>query len=111
MSLETLRRFALDLPHTEEGTSCNNVVFKAGAKNFFFMGVKDDVMVLRFKLVDKVGEAEQLAEKSPDVYSVGTSGWTTVCLPLAARFPGKRFQAWMKDSYRALVPRKLQQYG
>ena len=75
------------------------------------MGAKDDVMVLRFKLVDKVAEAEQLAQTSPEIYSVGNSGWTTVRLPLVARFPGKRFQAWIKDSYRALVPKKLQQNG
>jgi len=111
MSLETLRGFALALPHAEEGTSCSNVAFKAGAKNFFFMGTKDDVMVLRFKLVDKVAEAEQVSEKSPEIYSVGPSGWTTVRLPLTARFPAKRFHAWMKDSYRALVPKKLQQSG
>ena len=111
MSLETLRGFALDLPHAEEGTSCNNVVFKAGAKNFFFMGTKDDAMVLRFKLIDKIAQAEQLSEKSPDIYSVGPSGWATVRLPLAARFPAKRFQSWMRDSYRALVPKKFQQRG
>lgn len=111
MSLETMRAYARAMPHAEEGTSCNNVVFKAGAKNFFFMGEKDGVLVLRFKLVGKLAEAEALAEKSPEVYSVGTSGWTTVRIPSSARFPSTRFHAWMKDSYRALVPKKFQQNG
>lgn len=109
--METMRNFALAMPHAKEGTSCNNVVFQAGAKNFFFMGEKDDVLLLRFKLVQKLAEAETLAKKTPEVYSVGTSGWTTVRIPVSARFPSTRLHAWMKDSYSALVPKKFRQNG
>ncbi|MGB0951584.1 MAG: MmcQ/YjbR family DNA-binding protein [Planctomycetota bacterium] len=106
--LGEIRDFAMNLPHAEEGTSCKNVAFKAGGKNFLFMGEKDGGMLLRFKLTSSLEAASQLADKEPERYSCGMGGWTTAWFEAKARLPKKRLQGWIEESYTALVPKKFQ---
>ena len=108
-SIEAMRTCALALPHAEEGTSCVNVSFHAGGKNFLFLGRKEEYFTLRLKLGDSLKTAQELAAGKPDNYSAGSGGWTLVTFAYNARFPKKRLQSWIEESYRLIAPKKLQQ--
>lgn len=106
--LAAIRDLAMALPNVEEGTSCKNVAFKAGGKNFLFMGPRDGGMLLRFKLTSSLEAAGKLADKEPERYSCGMGGWTTAWFLPKARLPKKRLQDWIAESYGAIVPKKFQ---
>ena len=106
-STEPLRKHALTLPEAEESTSCNKAAFKAGKKNFFFLGESDDEWNGMVKLADSLPQAEQLATKSPDNCSVGKSGWVTVDYPMGKGPRKGVMEKWITESYRLLVPKKL----
>lgn len=107
--MQAMRACALALPHAEEGTSCVNVSFHAGGKNFLFMGKKEELFTLRLKLADSLASAQELAAERPENYSAGSGGWTLVTFPHGARVPKKRLQGWIEESYRLIAPKKLQQ--
>ena len=108
-----LRKFALSLPEATEGTSCNKATFKAGAKNFFFLGEQSGPGPGGFTTMIKLTEAESLAEakklskSQPDNYSLGTNGWLSGTFSKGEGPPTKMFQGWIEESYRALAPKKL----
>lgn len=106
--LDALREMALAMPNAEEGVSCNNATFQVGGKNFFFLGMQKDQVLLRFKLVDSLEEAQDLAKKDAARYQAGKGGWVTVRLAPTARLPKQRLAKWIRESYRTLVPKKLQ---
>ena len=103
----TLKSIALALPQTEEGTSCNKTAFKAGNKNFLFVGEEDGIWDAKLKLDESLSEASALAEKSPDNYGVGGTGWVTLEFPGSKGPPKKLLERWVKESYRLLVPKKV----
>lgn len=106
--LGEIRKLALAFANVEEGTSCKNVAFKAGGKNFLFMGPKDGGVLLRLKLTTSLDAAAELAEKDPERYSCGKGGWTTAWFKPTARLPKQRLQDWIAESYSVLVPKKFQ---
>ena len=101
------RKHALSLPETEEGTSCHKAAFKAGKKNFFFLGEEDDGWDAKVKLGDSIPEAENMAAKQPSHYSVGGTGWVEVTFPNEKTPPKGLMERWITESYRMLVPKKL----
>ena len=110
-SAATLREFALSLPETSEGISCNKAAFKAGAKNFFFLGEgegsEEGAFNTMLKLTGSLAEAKKLARSQPGNYSVGGSGWLTARFASGEAPPAGLFDRWIEESYRALAPKKL----
>ena len=85
---ETIRRIALRYPETEEGSSCVNRAFKAGGKNFVFLGEKDDVCKMRLKLED--------------------GGWTLLEFSPDDPPPVADLERWIDESFRLLAPKRVQ---
>ena len=104
---ERLRRQALELPGVEEGSSCVNRAFKAGGKNFAFVGERQGACTLRLKLADALPEIHRLAERHPDRYEVGTAGWTLVTFPPDDPPADDETARWIVESYRLLAPKRL----
>ena len=104
---ERLRTQALELPEVEEGSSCVNRAFKAGGKNFAFVGERRGDCTLRLKLRDALPEVEALAERQPDRYEVGSGGWTLVVFPPDDPPNADQTERWITESYRLLAPKRL----
>lgn len=104
---ERLRTQALELPEVEEGSSCVNRAFKAGGKNFAFVGERRGDCTLRLKLSDALPEVELLAETQPERFQVGRGGWTLVVFPPDDPPSADQTARWITDSYRLLAPKRL----
>ncbi|MCA8990733.1 MAG: MmcQ/YjbR family DNA-binding protein [Planctomycetaceae bacterium] len=102
-----IRKLALKYPEVEEGASCVNRAFKARKKAFVFMGMNESTYNVRLKLGDSLEEAEQLAEESPENYSVGAHGWTLLTFPHKQNPPKGLMKRWIDESFRLLAPKKL----
>lgn len=85
---ETIRRIALRYPETEEGSSCVNRAFKAGGKNFVFLGEKDGGCRMRLKLED--------------------GGWTLLEFSPDDAPPVADLERWIDESFRLLAPKRVQ---
>lgn len=85
---EKIRSIAMAYPETEEGSSCVNRAFKAGGKNFAFLGEKEGECKLRLKLID---EGWALKVFSPDDP------------PTTAEL-----KRWIDESFRLLAPKRVQ---
>lgn len=97
---EEFRGFALSLAGSEEHVACKGTAieqssFKVKKKSFFFLQEKDDVLILRFKLADSLGEAE--ADESGEV-EVG-KGWVTWRYPLNRSSGKRRLKKWVRESH------------
>ena len=102
-----IRKLALSYPEVEETPSCVNRAFKARKKSFLFLGMKDETYSVRLKLSESLAEAERLAEKSPENYSVGMHGWTLVTLSHTKSPPRGLMKRWVDESFRLLAPKAL----
>ena len=104
---DTIRQMALALPDTTEGTSCVNRAFKAGSKNFAFLGEKDDECGLRLKLDASIEDLTTLAKTDPDRYQVGKGGWTMVKFAPDDAPDEADLEAWIMESFQLLAPKKI----
>lgn len=104
---EALRLQALELPDAREGTSCVNRAFKAGGKNFAFVGEREGHCTLRLKLGPSVDEVARLGAEQPDRYQVGSAGWALLTFPPDDAPPAEATRRWITESYRLLAPKKL----
>lgn len=104
---EKIRAHALTFPETAEGASCVNRAFKAGGKNFAFLGEKDDVCSLRLKLGDSIPEVENRAAAEPDRWQVGKGGWVLVTFPPDDGPEIADLRRWITESFRLLAPKKV----
>lgn len=104
---ETVRAFAATFPETVEGTSCVNRAFKAGGKNFVFLGEKEGECNVRLKLEASVPEIKNLAENDPDRWQVGKGGWALFRFPPDSAPPAADLQRWITESFCLLAPKKV----
>lgn len=104
---ERVRDAAMSLPDATEGSSCVNRAFRAGGKNFAFLGETDDGCGLRLKLGESLDEVTALAVEEPERYDVGTGGWTMLRFDGDEHPPVDDLQRWVRESYRLLAPRRL----
>lgn len=102
-----LAKVALGLPEVEAGPSCNKTAYKAGKKNFLFVGEADGGFNVMLKVVDSAGAAEKVAKASGGKLSVGSNGWVSAEYGNGDDVPVGELEAWVVESYRALVPKKL----
>ena len=104
---KAIRTVAMALPGATEGQSCVNRAFKAGGKNFAFLGEKDGECGLRLKLDTSIDEVAGRAESQPDRYQVGTNGWTMLRFPPDDPPMANELEAWIVESFRLLAPAKI----
>ncbi|MGI9607019.1 MAG: MmcQ/YjbR family DNA-binding protein [Acidimicrobiales bacterium] len=105
---DAIRTHAMSFPETEEGTSCVNRAFKAGGKNFVFLGEKDETCTMRLKLDTSVPELTELASADPARYEVGTGGWTKLVFRGDDPPPISDIERWITESFHLLAPKKVQ---
>lgn len=104
---KTIRTHAMTFPQAEEGSSCVNRAFKAGGKNFLFLGEKDDHCLLRLKLDSSIPEVSKLAKGDPERWQVGTHGWTALRFPPDDPPAADDLERWITESFLLLVPEKV----
>ena len=102
-----IRKTATSLPEVEVGAVCDKVAFKAGKKNFLFLGNDGNGYDLKLKLKDSLEEANELAAGQAGAVSVGSTGWVELNFPQNKSLPQPVLVRWIKESYRLLVPKKI----
>ena len=86
--------------------SCNKTAFKARKKSFLFLGELDGRYNIMVRLGDSRFEAEAVAEKDPDLVSVGPH-WVTAEFANKYKFPVGLVARWIDESFRLVAPKKL----
>ena len=104
---KAIRAVAMALPEATEGQSCVNRAFKAGGKNFAFLGEKEGECGLRLKLGASIDELVRRAESQPDRYQVGTAGWTMLRFDPDDPPAPDDLETWIVESFRLLAPAKI----
>jgi predicted DNA-binding protein (MmcQ/YjbR family) len=105
-----VRRYALSLPEAIEDFPWGERVAKVKGKVFVFLGadpVEDSPMSLSVKLPESGEEALTLPFTKPTGYGLGKSGWITATFQSKERPPVDILKTWIRESYRAVAPRKL----
>jgi predicted DNA-binding protein (MmcQ/YjbR family) len=105
-----LRAFALGLPGATEDFPWGERVAKVNGKVFVFLGldpVPGGEMGLSVKLPASAEEALELPFTAPTGYGLGKSGWVTAKFGEKDAPPIGILQAWIRESYRAIAPKKL----
>lgn len=104
---EQIRQHALTFPQTEEGSSCVNRAFKAGGKNFAFLGEKEEECNIRLKLDASIPEIQERAEAEGRPWDVGKAGWTMLRFPPDDPPPAQDLERWVTESFMLLAPKKV----
>lgn len=104
---EKIRAHAMTFPDTVEGSSCVNRAFKAGGKNFAFLGEKDDRCTLRLKLDESIPDLEARAALDPERWQVGKGGWVLLTFPPTDAPKVAELRGWITESFRLLAPKKI----
>lgn len=102
-----IRQIAESFPEVSVGTVCNKDAYKARNKNFLFLWADDTEYKLKLKLADNLPEAQQRAQAEPEFYSIGSSGWVDVEMPLKKSPPKALLRRWIEESFRLNAPKKL----
>ena len=102
-----IRQIAESFPEVSVGTVCNKDAYKARNKNFLFLWANDTEYKLKLKLGDNLPEAQQRAQAEPDYYSIGSSGWVDIEMPLKKSPPKAILRRWIEESFRLNAPKKL----
>ena len=106
----SLRAFALKLPAATEDFPWGERVAKVNGKVFVFLGldpVPGGEMGLSVKLPESAEEALELPFTAPTGYGLGKSGWVTAKFGEKDAPPIAILEAWIRESYRAIAPKKL----
>lgn len=108
---ETIRSHALTFPESSESSSCVNRAFKAGGKNFVFVGETSvggtPETNMRLKLGDSILEISQLAKTDPEHWQVGNHGWALLRFNPDEPPPIDDLKRWITESFRLLAPKKI----
>jgi len=106
----SLREFALSFPGATEDFPWGERVAKVSGKVFVFLGldpVPGSGMGLSVKLPVSREEALELPFAKPTGYGLGKSGWVSADFDPNDRPPLEILKAWIRESYRAVAPKKL----
>ncbi len=104
---DAIRSHAMSFPESDEGSSCVNRAFKAGGKNFAFLGEKDDECSIRLKLAASITELEELAKDDPDRWQVGKGGWTMIRFDPEQPPAIDDLERWITESFFLLAPKRV----
>ncbi|MCF7807805.1 MAG: hypothetical protein K9N38_04710 [Candidatus Marinimicrobia bacterium] len=102
-----IREKAAEFEEVIKGTSCNQSSFKTKQGSFLFIGPgpKGVGYKAMFKLKESMPEAIRLAEKQPDQFEVGNTGWVTTRFTDESPLDKSIWTRWLSESY-ALVASK-----
>lgn len=108
MSLaDALRAYALTLPEAAEDFPWDELVIKVRGKIFLFLGRGGDPVGFAVKLPQSAHDALSLPFAKPTGYGLGRAGWVSVTLPGPDAVPREQIEAWIRESYRAVAPKRL----
>ncbi len=98
---EDIRLEATTFPGVAKGTSCTQSAFKAGKGTFLFIGPgpKGQGFKAMFKLKASMAQALKLAERAPERFEVGSTGWVTARFTAEEPLPKKIWSKWLAESY------------
>jgi predicted DNA-binding protein (MmcQ/YjbR family) len=105
-----LRDYSLSFPAATEDFPWGERVAKVKGKVFVFLGtdpVPGGPMGLSVKLPESGQDALDLPFAKPTGYGLGKSGWVTATFEAKDRPPLEILKGWIRESYRAVAPRKL----
>ena len=102
-----LREFALSFPETVEEFPWGHSAFKVKGKSFAFMSNEKGELTMSCKLPQSRDIALDLDFTEPTHYGLGKSGWVTATVRKGADVPIELLKDWMRESYRAIAPKKL----
>lgn len=102
-----LRDFALTLPEAHEDFPWGERVIKVRGKIFLFLGVVDGRLRLNVKLPQSRDFALARDFTQPTGYGLGRAGWVTARFGPEDDLPLDVLQAWTRESYRAIAPKRL----
>jgi len=100
---DPIRLKASSYPDVVMGTACTQSSFKIGKKAFLFIGMQGGQYKAMFKLNKFIPDATKLAEKNPDCYSVGKTGWVTVRFTADKPMPKTLWGKWLDESYKLSI--------
>lgn len=103
---DDIRDFALSFPDSSEGSSCVNRAFKAGSKNFVFLGEKAERCTIRLKL-DASADDVRARSASDDRYEVCGGGWTKIVFDGQDAPAMDDLRLWITESFLLLAPKKV----
>jgi len=107
VTVEGLRKFGLTLPGASEHFPWGELVLKAKAKVFVFLGKPGNALQFSVKLPQS---GERLLDQpfaEPTGYGLGKSGWLTLSFTSADAPDLAEACAWIEESYRAVAPKTL----
>ena len=98
---EPIRKKAVTFPAVDKGTSCTQSSFKAGKTAFLYIGpgAKGLGFKAMFKLERSRAQAEKLAQKDPDRFEVGSTGWVTTRFTADKPLAKTIWEKWLRESY------------
>lgn len=96
-----IREKAASYAEVVTGTSCNQHSFKTKKGSYLFIGpgAKGIGYKAMLKLTESMAEGQELADKDPDHYEVGNTGWVTIRFSKERPFPETRWRKWLDESY------------
>ena len=105
-----LREYALSLPGATEDFPWGERVAKVKGKVFVFLGadpVPGGPIGFSVKLPASGQDALDLPFTKPTGYGLGKSGWVSATFETKDDPPLEILKGWIRESYRAVAPKKL----
>jgi predicted DNA-binding protein (MmcQ/YjbR family) len=102
-----VREHSLSYPETVEELPWGHPAVKVKGKMFVAWSIHDGKLTLSVKLPRSHQDALLLPFAEPTGYGLGKSGWVTLTLTGAEKFPIGIVKDWIDESYRAIAPKKL----
>jgi predicted DNA-binding protein (MmcQ/YjbR family) len=102
-----IRSTALELPETDEAHPWGENAVRVREKAFVFMRLEKDQLSFSFKLPESGKSALALPFAQPTHYGMGRHGWVTFTNPPASAKFAKQCDEWIRESYRAVAPKRL----
>jgi len=105
-----LREYALSFPGATEDFPWGERVAKVKGKVFVFLGadpVPGGPIGFSVKLPASGQDALDLPFTKPTGYGLGKSGWVSATFETKDDLPLEILKAWIRESYRAVAPKKL----
>ncbi len=98
---------ALALPEAYEENPWGHRAFKVRKKVFVFVGTDERGVGVSLKLPESGLLALEEPNAVPTGYGLGKSGWVSIQWEPGQELPLDRIDGWIRESYRAIAPKKL----
>ena len=102
-----LRKIGMAFPEATEDFPWGHRALKVKGKAFVFMVLEEGALRLSVKLPDSADFALMQSFAEPTGYGLGKSGWVTASFSGKEKIPVELLGAWLRESYRAVAPKKL----